>query len=60
MHSSASDARSAHAIAARAWIDEHCPADGKHQFFGAYGLVVKPGYAQDLAQHAADDGLTVE
>lgn len=44
---------------AQAWMNEHCPADGEHQYFGS-SLVVEHRYARDLAELAQRDGLTLE
>lgn len=44
--------------AARDWCEEHCPADGEHQYFGG-ALVVEPRYASDIFHLATRDGLRV-
>jgi hypothetical protein len=44
--------------AATAWLAGHCPADGEHQYLGP-NLCVEHRFAQDLANHAINAGLTV-
>ncbi|WP_152054387.1 hypothetical protein [Tautonia marina] len=42
----------------RAWLEEHCPEDDDHIYFGD-ALVVEPRYAADLAEGATADRLMV-
>jgi hypothetical protein len=44
--------------AARDWMDEHCPADGEHQYFGS-ALVVESRYVASIYDSTCADGLTV-
>lgn len=43
--------------AAKAWLGEHCPADGEHQYVGP-NLAVESRYIDDLVNNAVNDGLT--
>ena len=43
---------------ARDWMDDHCPADGEHQYFGR-ALVVEPRYVASIYELATADGLTM-
>lgn len=42
----------------RAWLEEHCPEDDDHTYFGD-ALVVEPRYVAGIAEGAAADGLVV-
>ncbi len=42
--------------AASDWMEEHCPADGEHQYMGK-ALCVEARYVEQLANLAGEDGL---
>jgi hypothetical protein len=42
---------------ARAWLEEHCPADGEHHYLGE-SLMVGHHYLAGLIERALVDGLT--
>jgi hypothetical protein len=41
---------------AQDWLDEHCPADGEHQYLGS-ALAVEHRYIDSTVQLAVADGL---
>jgi hypothetical protein len=47
----------AQSAAAKAWVDEHLPADA--QRWGANQIVIEPRYVGPILQGLSDDGLTV-
>jgi hypothetical protein len=43
-------------IKAKAWLAEHCPPDGEHQYFGN-SLAVEHRFVADIVAQAELDGL---
>jgi len=41
---------------ARAWLAEHCPQDGEHQYFGD-ALAIEHRFVSDISALARRDGL---
>ena len=44
--------------AGKAWLAEHCPADGEHQYLGS-ALACEHRYIYNLVQGMRGDGLEV-
>jgi hypothetical protein len=43
---------------ARAWVDEHLPAE--RMTWGCHGTVIEPRYIADIMAGIADEGLTID